>query len=113
MSNQAPSSKTSFAGLALCALLAATLAEPALAQNAADAGRSVWETVVSVLYGWPGLLIGLVILIVAVFMWLREGFLTALGVAGVGAMLFFTPAIVNWMQTEGAKTSPTAVAPRK
>jgi hypothetical protein len=86
---------------------------PASAQTATDAGRSLWDSLVSVLYGWPGIVVGLVILVVAIFFWLKEGFMVGIAVASAGVILFFLPAGADWMQKEGAKTSPTPVTKRQ
>lgn len=101
--------------LSAVALLAVVLAlafgaPEAMAQTTttAPAGRSLWDTIINFLYGWPGAIIGLCIFFLVVWLAIKEGMMVAMGVGAVCLLLFFAPAIVKWMQSEGQKTAPTA-----
>jgi hypothetical protein len=102
-------SRLSAFGLFAVGLLLAFAAPEALAQAATgDAGKSLWDTIINFLYGWPGAIIGLGIFFLVVWLAIKEGMMMAMGVGAVCLILFFAPAIVKWMQGEGQKTSPTA-----
>lgn len=107
------SSTLSALGFLALAVVLAVVAPDALAQTSSTgsaAGKSLWDTIINFLYGWPGAIIGLGILLLVIWLAIKEGMMAALGVGAVALLLFFTPAIVKWMQSEGQKTSPTAPA---
>lgn len=92
------------------ALLSVAACAPAFAQ--APAGKGFWDTLVNLLYGWPGLLIGLLFFIAALYLWVKEGALPALMTGLVGVILFFSPAVAVYLQAQGA-ASTTSIAPVK
>jgi hypothetical protein len=91
--------------LARCAasLSAAAIATPVLAQGVVpNAGQGFWNTLVNLLYGWPGLLVGLLFFVAAVYLWVKEGALPAVMTGIAGVMLFFSPAVAVYIQKEGS-----------
>jgi TM2 domain-containing membrane protein YozV len=85
------------------ALTAGMLAVPVLAQTTVStAGQGFWNTLVNLLYGWPGLLVGLLFFVAAVYLWVKEGALPAVMTGIAGVMLFFSPAVAVYIQKEGS-----------
>lgn len=83
---------------------------PAFAQ--VPAGKGFWDTLVNLLYGWPGLLIGLLFFIAAIYLWVKEGALPALMTGLAGVILFFSPAVAVYLQQQGSASTQN-IAPVK
>lgn len=77
---------------------------PAFAQ-AAPAGKGFWDTLINLLYGWPGLLIGLLFFLAAVYLWVKEGALPAVMTGLAGVILFFSPAVAQYLQQQGSAST--------
>lgn len=93
------------------AVVSLALCAPALAQ-ANVAGKGFWDTLVNLLYGWPGLLIGLLFFVAAVYLWVKEGALPALMTGLAGVILFFSPAVAVYLQQQGSASTQN-IAPVK
>lgn len=89
--------------LALGVIVAIACA-PAFAQ-AAPAGKGFWDTLINLLYGWPGLLIGLLFFLAAVYLWVKEGALPAVMTGLAGVILFFSPAVAQYIQQQGSAST--------
>lgn len=83
----------------LTVLLLITAAQPVFAQ---DAGQGFWDTLIDQLYGWPGLIIGLIFFLAGLYLWIKEGAFLAICAWLVGVMVFFTPAMAQYVQGAGA-----------
>lgn len=86
------------------ATLTALVCAPAFAQ-AAPAGKGFWDTLINLLYGWPGLLIGLLFFLAAVYLWVKEGALPAVMTGLAGVILFFSPAVAQYIQQQGSAST--------
>ena len=93
------------------AIVTLLLCPPAFAQ-AAPAGKGFWDTLINLLYGWPGLLIGLLFFLAAVYLWVKEGALPALMTGLAGVILFFSPAVAQYLQQQGSASTQN-IAPVK
>jgi len=93
------------------AVLALAMCAPAFAQ-AAPAGKGFWDTLINLLYGWPGLLIGLLFFLAAVYLWVKEGALPAVMTGLAGVILFFSPAVAQYLQQQGSAATQN-IAPVK
>lgn len=85
-------------------VVAAMACAPAFAQ-AAPAGKGFWDTLINLLYGWPGLLIGLLFFLAAVYLWVKEGALPAVMTGLAGVILFFSPAVAQYIQQQGSAST--------
>lgn len=97
-----------FVAVALAFVAPDAVAQTTTTTTTAATGRSLWDTIINFLYGWPGAIIGLCIFFLVVWLAIKEGMMVAMGVGAVCLLLFFGPAIVKWAQSEGQKTAPTA-----
>jgi len=91
--------------------IALLVCTPAFAQ-ASPAGKGFWDTLINLLYGWPGLLIGLLFFLAAVYLWVKEGALPALMTGLAGVILFFSPAVAQYLQQQGSASTQN-IAPVK
>lgn len=83
----------------------ALLACSSACAQAAPAGKGFWDTLINLLYGWPGLLIGLLFFLAAVYLWVKEGALPAVMTGLAGVILFFSPAVAQYIQQQGSAST--------
>jgi len=93
------------------AVIALASCAPAFAQ-VIPAGKGFWDTLINLLYGWPGLLIGLLFFLAAVYLWVKEGALPAVMTGLAGVILFFSPAVAQYLQQQGSASAQN-IAPVK
>lgn len=108
---QPPTRMARSATRGVAAAMALMICTPAFAQ-VAPAGKGFWDTLINLLYGWPGLLIGLLFFLAAVYLWVKEGALPALMTGLAGVILFFSPAVAQYLQQQGSASTQN-IAPVK
>ncbi len=64
----------------------------------AETGATTWTALKSIWFGYPGLVLGLLIFGLSIYFFVAKGFLAALGIVCVGIFFFFLPALVMAIQ---------------